>query len=66
MRTLDGAADNLTVYRLARIVNRASTAQTAEGVGDEIDRGLMLLKLLREEGFLVVQLEEGEHAICER
>jgi hypothetical protein len=45
----DGRADNQTASQLGELSRKASAAQ----VGDDIDRGLRLLRLLREAGFVI-------------
>lgn len=49
---LDSGMDNVLAYRLGQITAKVGT-QT-KGVGDEIDRGLILLEELRKKGFQVI------------
>jgi len=49
-KKLDCMLDNVLAARLGRIATDAGEP-FREGVGDSIDRGLILLRLLHEEGF---------------
>ncbi len=55
-RTLTASMDNLDAWRLGEIAKAAGSPDRTD-VGDPIDRGLVLLKLLNEKGYTVtVQL----------
>lgn len=53
---LDAAADNVIVSRLGAVALEVGTQR--ERVGDSIDRGLILIRRLREEGFALVLLDQ--------
>lgn len=50
VRTLRQNPDNLTAWRLGRIAREAGNPKRKD-VGDSIDRGLILLRLLNENGY---------------
>jgi hypothetical protein len=50
---LTAAMDNVLAYKLGRIALDAGKPQRS-GVGDNIDRGLVLRKLLEESGFYLI------------
>lgn len=52
-RPLTAAMDNLHAWRLGQVACDAADPKSG-GVGDMIDRGLILLRLLNESGFDVV------------
>lgn len=52
----DGSADNKTAWALGEISSKAGKEQ----VGDFIDHGLRLLRLLREAGFIVCRDEASD------
>jgi len=56
MKILDAACDNRIAWTLGDVA-KAAGDPTRQDVGDPIDRGLILLRLLREHGFGVVQLD---------
>ncbi len=49
--------DNVTCYRLGLIALDAGGRTTKTGAGDEIDRGLILRRLLEEKGFGLIKLK---------
>lgn len=49
---LDSGMDNLLAHRLGAIAFEAGNHK--EGIGDSIDRGLVLRRLLEEQGFYLV------------
>lgn len=53
-RALDAAMQNTTAWKLGEIAREAGRADR-HGVGDPIDRGLILLRLLNEGGFDLVE-----------
>ncbi len=52
--------DNLTCYELGLIAGDVGTRTTRQGVGDEIDRGLILRRILEEKGFGLIKLKEQQ------
>ena len=52
--TIDRFTDNTTASRLGEIATAAGDLARSD-VGDSIDRGLILLRLLNEAGFMVVR-----------
>lgn len=56
---LDALMDNVLAWCLGEIALEAGRARP--DVGDLIDRGLILLRLLNERGFDVVQRSEPQH-----
>jgi hypothetical protein len=54
---LDEGIDNLTAYRLGK-VGLQLIEYPREKIGDEIDRGLVLRRLLEEAGFFIVCQQE--------
>jgi hypothetical protein len=54
---LDAGMDNLTAYRLGE-VGLQLIEYPREKIGDEIDRGLVLRRLLEESGFFLVCIDE--------
>ena len=58
MRPLDAAMDNVTALRLGEVANKA----VSEPAGDLIDRGLVLIRLLREAGFEVMNVGKPTQA----
>ena len=56
MKTLTSAMDNLDAGRLGDIA-LAVERTPREKIGDSIDRGLILLRLLNEKGYGVVKLD---------
>ena len=53
---LDSSCDNLVAWRLGEVCRKAAAEPKC---GDYIDRGLILLRMLREAGFLVIPTEGG-------
>lgn len=53
---LTAACDNQIAWRLGEVAREAG-ALDRKDVGDLIDRGLILLRLLREAGFHVTQIK---------
>ena len=53
-KPLDASSDNTLVWRLGDVA-RVAGDPTRRDVGDPIDRGLILLRLLREAGFYVYE-----------
>lgn len=51
-KALDAACDNVLAWKLGEVASRAGDPARKD-VGDYIDRGLILLRLLREAGFEV-------------
>lgn len=60
MTPLTAAMDNSTAWILGHIV--LETASPAQKVGDHIDRGLILRRLLEEAGFGIVRLSDSGQA----
>lgn len=56
MKELDGGMPNADAYTVGKVALDVGRMRSAEGVGDEIDRGLILVRLLREKGYAVVKL----------
>lgn len=54
---LTATMDNVLAMRLGEIARRAGDPERRD-VGDFIDRGLILLRLLRENGFEVREVQE--------
>ncbi len=54
--TATNGMDNLTCYKLGLIAGDVGTRTTRQGVGDEIDRGLILRRILEEKGFGLIKL----------
>jgi len=52
VRELDAGMDNVLAYRLGKIASEAGNPNRHD-VGDEIDRGLILRRLLEEKGFVL-------------
>jgi len=50
IKPLTAAMDNLLAWRLGEITSKAAASKD---VGDYIDRGLILLRMLNETGFVV-------------
>jgi hypothetical protein len=64
-KPLNASCDNLIAYQLGKVAADAGSPDRRD-VGDYIDRGLILLRLLREEGFDVygpVPRDEEHQAI---
>ena len=57
MKPLDALMDNVIAWKLGLIARKAGSPRRTD-VGDPIDRGLILLRLLREEGFIVYKEED--------
>jgi len=57
-RQLTPSMSNTIAYRLGRISQEVGTQH--DGIGDFIDRGLILLRRLNEEGFYVITDEPGD------
>lgn len=49
---MDGSMSNVLAYRLGLIAGTVGTLR--KGVGDEIDRGLILVETMRKKGFHVI------------
>jgi len=58
MKPLTEAMDNLLAGRLGRVALEAGDPQRKD-VGDSIDRGLILRRLLEEKGFGVIVLDRA-------
>lgn len=58
MKELDGGMSNDDAYRLGKLALDVGRMHVAEGVGDEIDRGLILVRLLREKGYAITKLPQ--------
>jgi len=56
-KALDSSMDNVTAQRLAVIAIRAGDLNRKD-VGDSIDRGLILRRLLEEDGFLIIEKDK--------
>ncbi len=56
-KPLDAWMDNVTAWNLGRIARQAGDPARTD-VGDPIDRGLILVRMLREGGFNVIQIAE--------
>ncbi len=52
MKQLNALSDNVLVYRVGRIAREVADDKTS---GDEIDRGLLLIKRLDDAGFTINQ-----------
>jgi hypothetical protein len=52
-KPLNAAMDNVLAWKLGKVANEAMDPK--QSVGDYIDRGLILLRLLNEAGFDVIQ-----------
>jgi len=52
-KPLTAAMDNVLAFRLGKV---ALAAGTAKAIGDYIDRGLLLRRLMEESGFGIVEL----------
>jgi hypothetical protein len=48
---LNGGMSNDDAYRLGKLALDVGRMHVAEGVGDEIDRGLILCRLMKEKGY---------------
>lgn len=60
LKILDCGMDNVLAAKLGAIARRAGDPHL-RGVGDSIDRGLILARILRDEGFGLVELsKEGK------
>lgn len=57
-KPLDSAMDNVLAWKLGCIAINAGDDR--EDVGDRIDRGLILLRLLNESGFMLLHDAAGE------
>ena len=55
---LTASCDNAIAWKLGQVAREAGNPARAD-VGDPIDRGLILLRLLKEAGFEVRQSESG-------
>jgi len=53
-KPLDCGADNLTCYTLGLIASEVGKLGASKA-GDEIDRGLILIRRLNEEGFSLIK-----------
>ena len=53
---LDASMPNITAYRLGEVAREVGMMGPAK-CGDEIDRGLILVRRLREEGYEVREVE---------
>jgi len=51
------STDNVSCYKIGLACRE--TADSSSEVGDEIDRGLILMKRLHAKGFKIVKLKEG-------
>ena len=51
--------DNVDAWRLGEIALQAGGQR--DDVGDFIDRGLILIRLLKEKGYTIVSSNPGEH-----
>lgn len=58
---LDCGMDNVLAWRLGEIASNAGDPLRS-GVGDQIDRGLILRRLLEEKGFFIIYREPGSAA----
>lgn len=56
-RPLTAAMDNVLAWRMGKVANEAMDRK--QRVGDYIDRGLILLRLLNEAGFDVIVRRES-------
>jgi hypothetical protein len=56
---LDSAMSNLDAGSLGRIARDVGNRDVSEGVGDEIDRGLIMTRLLREQGYELVKVHDA-------
>jgi hypothetical protein len=54
-KPLNAASDNALMWRLGQVAREAGDPARKD-VGDLIDRGLILLRLLREKGFEVYEI----------
>jgi len=63
-KPLTVAMDNVHASRLGQIAKEVGTQ--SNGIGDSIDRGLILRRRLEEEGFHLVLIELGETDTCRR
>ena len=54
IKPLDCGMDNVLAWRLGKVANEAGNPQRTD-VGDYIDRGLILRRLLEEAGFLLIE-----------
>jgi hypothetical protein len=54
---LDSSMDNVLAWKLGEIAREAGNPDRRD-VGDPIDRGLILRRLLEENGFLLVTIED--------
>lgn len=61
MKTLDSGMMNDDAYVLGKVAAAAGHPRRSD-VGDAIDRGLILARILREYGYGVVKLPEGRAA----
>lgn len=59
-KPLDAAMNNLIAGTLGEIALDAGESRR-EGVGDSIDRGLILRRLLEEKGFHLVLIDENKY-----
>jgi hypothetical protein len=65
MKLLDAAMDNGLAWRLGEVAREAGNLARID-VGDPIDRGLILVRLLREKGFGVVELKDELPSLPDR
>ena len=57
---LGASMPNVDAYALGKLAFEVGHMATPEGVGDEIDRGLILVRRLREMGYAVLKLPLGK------
>lgn len=52
LKILDSGMTNLDAYKLGLVVCKVNKSKK---IGDEIDRGLILTRILKEEGFFLIK-----------
>ena len=62
-KPLTAAMDNLLAYKLGKIAREAGNEKRTD-VGDYIDRGLILRRLLEENGFSLIYVPPTEEKGC--